>query len=417
MNADEFIDAVNNARPPHLPPANRDFLRQHAVILGSHTFYQSQVPEAVHLLGIQHEFLGKLEQQTKARSTARETKSTIPEVKPQIAISQIVVIHNSDAKQCHRIRNGLIQTELIHNSGSIFINFSPYTRQTINSLGSEAFNEADYRMEYAIFEEATSEGKMKPLGWSISPVLFIKGVEPTLVQLTYMLGGRRQPGIGPGAPLPSPLYQAFLNVNTGSAQDIMDFMNTYKVYPFIMHFDPQQLINYVSGIEKSMELTLATTEGKLKEFWDNEQQRMRGILNAATQGILEQVVLPPVFPLCEQSTAKWDSIHGYFDRKLVETTLPDDTRFVLLNFKKDETSNTRVPIRRFYGWLSYMWAELVDDIWRENEALVCEKCGRVISRGKQGRPKRFCNQEENPHCYKARKARYVTISKRRAGNK
>ena len=173
MNADEFIAAVNLARPLHLPPADRNFLRQHAVILGSRTFYQGDTPMAVHLLGMRYEFLGKLERQTKARSTAREAKPTIPGVKPQIAISQIVVIHNSDAEQCHRIRKGLIQAELIHYSSSIFINFSPYTRRTINSLGNEACKEADYEMEYAIFEEATSEGKTKPLGWSISPVLLL----------------------------------------------------------------------------------------------------------------------------------------------------------------------------------------------------------------------------------------------------
>jgi hypothetical protein len=411
MNADEFIAAVNQARPPHLPPADRDFLRQHELILGPHTYYKNQIPSAIHLLGLRYEFLDKVKQQTTTKPTAGKAKTTLPEVKPQIAISQIVVIHNSDTEQCHCIRNGLIQTELIHNSGPIFINFSPYTGQTINSLGSEAFKEADYVLECASFEKTTSEGKTKPLGWSTSPVLFTKDVAPTLVQLTYVLGGQRQPSIGPGAPVPSPLYQAFLNVNTDSAQEIMDFMNTYKVYPFVMHLDPQQLINYISHIEKSIKLILGATEGKLRELCADEQQKMRGILVAATQGKLEQMVLPPAFPLCEEATAKWNSICGYFDQKLVETTLPDETRFVLLDFGKDETPSGRVRIRRFYGWFDYMWAELLDDIWRENAALICEKCGRVISRGKHGRPKRFCSQEDAPECYKARKAQHVSASR------
>ena len=236
MNADEFITAVNSQAPDHLSRADREFLRRYQVVLGSGPYYQEHIRKAISLLGAEREFLGKLKREPR-KNTA------VAEIRPQVAISQIVVIHNLDAKQCHRIRDGLIQTEFITYEGSVFVNFSPFTHRTIDSLPPNAFEEADYHMEYSVFEEAVSEGKTKPLGLTINPVFFAKDLQPTLVQLTFMLGGQRQPGIGADAPLPSPLYGGFLNVDADSANAIIDFMHTYKVYLFPMCWEPHQLSN------------------------------------------------------------------------------------------------------------------------------------------------------------------------------
>ena len=404
MNADEFIAAINRQSPTGLPRADREFLRRYQVILGSGPYYQEHIPKAISLLGMHYEFLGKIKQEPKQ-------SPTVTEARPQVAISQVVVIHNLDAKQCHQIRRALVQTQLINFEGPIFVNFSPFTHRTIDSLPPNAFEEADYHMEYFVFDEAVSEGKTKPLGFTINPVFFTKGVQPTLVQLTFMLGGQRQPGIGPGAPLPSPLYRAFLNVDANSANAIIDFMNIYKVYLFPMCWDLNQLSNYVSGREKSMQLTLVATEDQLQKFWNAEQQKMRGILSAAAQGRLGQVVFPPIFPACEEAIVEWRAISGYFNPQLVKTR-PDGARLILFEFKGAKTADATVRIRRYYGWLSYMWAELADDIYHRKAVLICESCGRIISPGTHGKHKRFCSLQENPECFKGRKRGYVYTSRK-----
>lgn len=267
-------------------------------------------------------------------------------------------------------------------------------------------------MEYSIFDQVAAEGKRKPLGYAINPVFFTRSVEPTLVQLVFVLGGQRQPSIGPEPPLPHPLYRAFLNVNSDSAQAIMDFMNTYKVYLFPACWERKQLENYARGTEKSMELTLIGTEDQLKAFWSAEQQKMRTVLKAA-QGRPGQVVFPPIFPVCEEAIVEWRAISGYFDAESGQTQVPENVRLVLFRFKQANTSEATVRVRRYYGWLSYMWAELADDICKGKAALICQSCGRLISPSTRGKRKRFCSLAENPECYKARKRKYVYTSRRK----
>jgi len=405
MNAEEFITAINRQAPSGLPRADREFLRRYQVVLSSGPYYHEHIPKAICLLGEAHEFPGKIKQEPKQ-------SPTVTEVRPQVAISQVVVIHNLDAEQCHRIRDALIQAQLINFEGHVFVSFSPFTQRTIESLPTDTFTQADYAMEYSIFEEAVGEGKTKPISKAINPVVFMKDVESTLVQLSFVLGGKRQLGISSGAPLPSPLYRAFLGVSGDSSQASMDFMNTYQVYLFPMSWDPQDLSDYISGNKRSMQLRLATTDCQLQEFWSREQQKMCGILTAAAQGRLRQVEWPPIFPMCEDTIVEWSDISGYFAPDLVQVKVPRDVRHALFEFKEDKTAGA-VRIRRYYGWLEYMWAELADDIYKGKAMLICERCGRIISPGTHGRKKRFCSLSENPECYKARKRKYVGISRKR----
>ena len=149
MNADEFIAAVNRKAPHHLPRADREFLKRYQVVLGSGPYYLEHIPQAISLLGNERDLPRKVKQ---------EPKEDVPAIagRPQVAISQIIVIHSLDAEQSHKIRNGLIQTGLINFESQVFINFSPYTHRTIDSLPKEAFAEADYHMEYAVFEKAVN---------------------------------------------------------------------------------------------------------------------------------------------------------------------------------------------------------------------------------------------------------------------
>lgn len=405
MNTNEFIAEVNSKAPPHLPRADRRFLKRHEIVLGSGPYYNEHIPMAISQLGMEHEFLGKVGQKRKKSALVRGAR-------PPVAISQIIVIHNSDAQQCHRIRNGLIQAGLINFEGLIHVNFSPFTHRTIESLPIDAFKDVDYHMEYTVIEEAGGEGKTKPLGAAFNPVLFIKDVELTPVQLSFVYGGQRPPAMGRRSTLPFSLYQDFLNIYTESTEAIMDFMNTYKVYLFPMSFDRRQLLDYVAGVEESLQLGLITSRGRLREFWKREQQQMRGVLYAAVQGRLGEVVFPPLFPRCEEATVEWREISGYFDPEFLKSQTPEHTKLALFEFRGDLTSQARVRIRRYYGWLDYMWAELADDIFADRAALICERCGRVISRGERGGRKRFCSRVENEGCYLARKAGYVDTSRK-----
>ncbi len=406
MNTQEFIDEINRRKPSHLPLADREFLKLGEQILGSGPYYHDHVRQAISLLGIKYEFLGQLERRTGGSAIATDAK-------PKAAISQIIAIHNLDANQCHRIREGLIKTGLINFEGLISVNFSQFTHRTIESLPTDAFKDTDYCLEYSVFEEDKGEGKVRPLGVAPNPVIFIKDVEPTAGQLCFVSAGQRSPAIGRSVPLPSPLYKAFLNVNANSIESIMDFMNVYRVFLFTMQFDDMQLSNYIAGIDGSLKMGLVATEAQLKEFFHNEQNRMRYVLDAARQSKLGQVVFPPIFPVCEDAVVEWKEISGYFDPEFLQTQVPEGVTNALFEFKADLTSEATVRVRRYYGWLPYMWAELVDDIYTERQALVCERCGKVISRSKHGRTKMFCSRLENPACYKARKAEYVASSRRK----
>ena len=87
MNAEEFITAINRQAPSGLPRADREFLQRYQVVLGLGPYYHEHIPKAISLLGVEHEFLGKIKQEPKQ-------SPTVTEVRPQVAVSQVVVIHN-----------------------------------------------------------------------------------------------------------------------------------------------------------------------------------------------------------------------------------------------------------------------------------------------------------------------------------
>lgn len=60
-----------------------------------------------------------------------------------------------------------------------------------------------------------------------------------------------------------------------------------------------------------------------------------------------------------------------------------------------------VEVPLIFSWEGYFWWELSQKLEKTNSG-ICESCGKVIF-GKKG--KRFCSNEENPKCYKARRAR------------
>ncbi|MFC1972015.1 hypothetical protein ACFLVE_01230 [Chloroflexota bacterium] len=405
MNAVEFIDAINEHAPPEFPRADHQFLKRSQVILGSGPYYQGDIPKAISLLGIEFDFLSKLK---------TEKGEHVSHAEPPVALSQIVIIHNPDREQCHRIRQGLFQTGLINFAGLVYVNFSPFTHRTVASLPEDAFAETDYQVEYSIFEDDAGEGKTRPWGQAPNPVFFAKGLDPTLVQLYFLVDGHKQPDFGPREPLPRPLYRAFLDVDAKSSDKIMEFMNRYGVFLFSMVWGPGELEKYVANMgETPPQMGIIAEPNELSEFWAAKQKTMRGLLTAAAQGEWRQIQFPPVFPICENAPVEWRLISGYFDPGFSRPPAPEQTRLALFQFKEANTDGI-VRVRRYYGWDSYMWAELAEDIYRGKTILVCQNCGRPISPGKHGgRLKRFCSRGENVRCYQDRKAKGVRVIRSR----
>ena len=393
MNSDEFLQAIREQiRLSDLGcEADHKFLREHEVILGAGPFYRYHIPKALHILRTAKKWQDKL--------LGQHQQSDSGPTEASIAISQVVVIHNFDPKQCHRIRQALIDTGLINFGGPIYVNLSPFTRRTIDSLPHDAFKEAEYLTEYGVLDRSISDQGSNKI---THPVVFMRDVIPTYVHLTFILGQRRQPEID--TPLPVPLYIAFVNVNSDSTEEILQFIQTYGVHFFTMLWQPREMSQFVSNRTKSVNLDLPMTKERLHSFWSSEQKKIRGILKAIEAGQLAKLPFSPRFPTCEDAIVEWRSISSYFSANLEQVTHLSNVRSILLTFDKGSAAESTVKIRRYYGWLSYMWGELADDVRRRKAAILCGHCGRVISQGSHGRPKKFCSSEENARCYKSRKA-------------
>ena len=59
-----------------------------------------------------------------------------------------------------------------------------------------------------------------------------------------------------------------------------------------------------------------------------------------------------------------------------------------------------MPVRRAWGVPGLMWALLLDRLNASQPFRHCKRCGRLIS-GKAD--KRFCAEQDNSECYRARK--------------
>ena len=59
-----------------------------------------------------------------------------------------------------------------------------------------------------------------------------------------------------------------------------------------------------------------------------------------------------------------------------------------------------MPVQRAWGVPGLMWALLLDRLNASQSFQLCERCGQLIS-GKAD--KRFCCEEDNAECYRARK--------------
>jgi len=59
------------------------------------------------------------------------------------------------------------------------------------------------------------------------------------------------------------------------------------------------------------------------------------------------------------------------------------------------------PVLALFGWLGYMWWEVVSDLRGGYVPRTCGNCGStIVPRGR--RPRQYCTQEENEACWRER---------------
>ncbi len=131
------------------------------------------------------------------------------------------------------VRLALVNSGLISTLGFIYINFSPLTGHTLESLLAipaykSRFEKAAASKELLIIQDAiqfVESETEKEILTALTPVLFIQGVKPTVVYSTFIFGGKgRLLGPDQYVPLPRPLYEEFLDSNMQSLDDIINFM-------------------------------------------------------------------------------------------------------------------------------------------------------------------------------------------------
>ncbi len=180
-------------------------------------------------------------------------------------------------------------------------------------------------------------------------------------------GGQRIPPLTTIMSLKSPrLYQAFLNTNGNSMQEIVNFVLDYNL---VLRFkfptaDPQRDFHI-------------------------EQQRMRKVLANAHEGSLSFNEIQQLSPSHEESLVEADFLRAL-------SLVPDYADYISeiqRAFGPKEQTLRFIPASRYYSWLDYMWAEILEDISSGLIPPLCKGCGKVLTlplENKRGRRREYC---------------------------
>jgi len=202
------------------------------------------------------------------------------------------------------------------------------------------------------------------------PTMAIRDVPPTMVELVYITpnGHRIPPLPGHETSLPSRLYPAFLNTDGSSIQEIVNFMTNYGLtlrFKFSPTDDPQRI-------------------------FCAEQQKMRQVLAEARNGNLRFEDIQRLSPLREDALVEQDFIEAL----LLVPNYADYISEVRRTYGTQEQKSKFVHVRRYYSWLDYLWAEILEDIGRGLVPPMCKGgCGRVLPSAleyKRGRKREYC---------------------------
>lgn len=200
------------------------------------------------------------------------------------------------------------------------------------------------------------------------PIMKISGIPATMVDSVYVTpGGQRIPPLPTIMSLISPrLYESFLNTNGNSMQEIVNFVSDYNL---ILRFR-------------------FPTDDPQRDFYV-EQQRMREVLAEAHKGHLSFNDVRQLSPSHEYALVEADFIKAL-------CLVPDYADYISeiqRAFGPQEQTSRFIPVRRYYSWLDYMWAEILKDITGGLIPPLCKGCGKVLTpslEDKRGRRKEYC---------------------------
>lgn len=405
MNRNEFLQYLSQ----HLPPTLRkvtleDLKRWEDVGVLSPEYYHEDIRTVVGLVQVEEQ------SQKQALKQGIEPQKRPLTYSPSGTIYQVLSFltegtSEAEMKEKAILKLGLVNSGLISTLGFIYVNFSPFTGHTLESLLAipaykSRFEKAAASKELLIIQETTQFGESeteKQILTTLTPVLFIPGIKPTVVYSTAIFGGKgRLLGPDEYVSLPRPLHEEFLDSNMRSFDDIVNFMAAHlMVGSFGVPPDKDEV-----------------------DFIKTSQEKMRHVLLKATKGSLRAADLSPLSPFHEDDVIEGNRLGKMGGIDIVsEEGKPRSTGEIKLHpaFKMENHEwvpydESKLPIRRYYNWLDFMWAELIDTVTSGSQTPVCRKCGMLLPQPKTGRRKVYCGPE-NPQCYRARKAGHTRQSR------
>ncbi len=443
--AEEFTNFVNQSIAPEsgLPPMTVDMLKRWSdwgIFHHAPVYYRDDFNIALALLRNEADLRQRLSSPLAQPAQAPETGAL--EGAFQRGIAQVVSCVGSGLIEEQLMIQGLKDTGLIGSAGQIAVNFYPFSGKPIEipSAGAEAkegdaliieiqdsgelkwgpamtpLGEREFTTDDTVFRTLRSlserqpellsetEGKISAetakgmnLPWPperskasapannkpgkqfarslftfpiFVPVMAIKGTRATIVESVYIApnGQRIPPTPRHETSFPSRLYPAFLNTDGRSIQKIVNFIISYGLtlrFKFSRSDDPQRI-------------------------FCAEQQKMRQLLTEAHNGNLRFEDIQPLSPRREDALVEQDFVEALF----LTPDYADYISEVRRACSPEEQKSKFLPIRRYYSWLDYMWAEILEDIGRGLIPPLCKGgCGRILSptlERERGRKREYC---------------------------
>jgi hypothetical protein len=402
MNQKEFFEYANRHLPPTLGKVTLEGLKRYddfGVLRPHPEYYARDLHILMGLMKMEQSF-----QKQALKQGIELGKPTLP-YPASGTIYQVLsflreATSEAEMKEKAIVRLALVNSGLISTLGFVYINFSPLTGNTLESLLAipaykSRFEKAAASKELLIIQDAiqfVESGTEKEMLTTLTPVLFIQGVKPTVVYSTFIFGGYgRLVGPQQYVPLPRPLYEEFLDLDVQSLDDVLNFMATHLMIGSFGARPDQDEIDFIK-------IT---------------QEKMRQVLMRGTKGRLGVADLSPLSPFHEDDVieAKTVGKMGGIDIFTAEgkpVSVGEIKATPAYKWEGHEWvpyNQSKLHISRYYNWLDFMWAELIKTVTSGSQTPVCLRCGKLLPQ-KRGRRKTYCGPE-NPKCYRARKAEYV----------
>ena len=436
MNAEEYANFVNQGIAPEsglrrITAADVRNWTDKGLLKPTRNYYPYDIRIALSLLQLEREVQSRSSTRPQHTQPAQTDASRARDLEAmfQKGITQVVTCVASSLTDEQRIIQALKDAGLISSAGHVAVNFYPFSSKPIQipSIGVEAnegnmlifeadgstgnnpnpvvtpigrrgFTEDDAffknicnsdsvwghellpGIEHLVLPEIAEQMKnvalqkekqfIKPVYTfpAFVPILKISGIPATMVDSVYVTpGGQRIPPLPTIMSLVSPrLYQAFLNTNGNSMQEIVNFVSDYNL---ILRFR-------------------FPTDDPQRDFYI-EQQRMRKVLANAHEGSLSFKEIRQLSPSHEESLAEADFLRAL-------CLVPDYADYISeiqRAFGPQEQASRFIPVRRYYSWLDYMWAEILEDISGGFIPPLCKRCGKVLTlplEDKRGRRREYC---------------------------